>query len=94
VNKDDALEERYEEIRQIYLGRQPQVSMWGLVVLITKGMTAWARTWCEYGANISPMPAEPKGLPAEQLSQGSEEIVRVWAGMVWTIQEGALHCLQ
>jgi len=92
MNKDDALEERYEEIRQIYLGRQPQVSMWGLVVLITKGMTAWVRTWCEFGANLPTMSAEPKGLRAQQLSQARDELVRVWAGMVWTIQEDAIHC--
>lgn len=66
--------------------------MWGLVVLKTKGMAAWARAWREHshGAPMH-MPSAPS-VPAasSNLPTSSEAVVRVLAEMVWAIQEEAM----
>lgn len=90
VSKDEALVDRYEEIRRALLGRHRAVTMWGQAVLRTRGMTAWARLWWEHGEGRSrPAPSEPSVAPSH-LPANSEEVVRLLAGMVWAIQEEAL----
>lgn len=90
MNKDDALVDRYEEIRRALLDRHQGGAMWGLSVLRTKGMAAWARSWREYGESYAkPMPLRPIRSVSSHLSPNSEEVVRVLAGMVWAIQEEA-----
>jgi hypothetical protein len=66
------------------------VTMWGLVVLKTKGMAAWARSWLEYSeGGAIPMPSVPAAA-SPPLPSNREEVVRVLAGMVWAIQEEAM----
>jgi hypothetical protein len=90
VSKDEALVDRYEEIRRTLLGRHRAVTMWGQGVLRTRGMAAWARLWWEHGEGRSrPVPSEPSVAPSH-LPANSEEVVRLLAGMVWAIQEEAL----
>jgi hypothetical protein len=90
VNQDDTLVDRYEEIRRTLLARHQGVMMWGLVVLRTKGMAAWARSWQEYGeGGVTHMPSEPAAT-SSHLPPNGEEVVRVLAGMVWAIQEEAV----
>lgn len=91
MNRNDALTERYEELRQRALGRQPRGTMWGLVVLRTKGMASWTRFWQDYGGgDVTPIrlkesaPGSPSVSP---LSLTGDEVVRVLAGMVWALQE-------
>jgi hypothetical protein len=91
VSRNDALMERYEELRQGALGRQPGGTIWGLVVLRTKGMASWARSWREYGGGgVAPMPLKKESAPsAPPLSLIDDEVVRVLAGMVWALQKEA-----
>jgi len=90
MNRDDALTERYEELRQRALGRQPGGMMWGLVVLRTKGMASWARTWQEYaGDGVPHMPLKESAPSASPLSSTGDEVVRVLAGMVWALRKEA-----
>jgi hypothetical protein len=90
MKKDDYLVDHYEEIRRVFYERHHAVIMWGLVVLRTKGMAAWARTWRQYGecgaGHISPLPPPrtTSHVPAK-----SEDLVRVLAEMVWAIHEEA-----
>jgi hypothetical protein len=90
VNKDGALVERYEEIRRTSSDRLPRVTVWGIAVLRTKGMAAWARSWREYGEGEGHMPPRMPTSVASSLSPNTEEVVRVLAGMVWAIQEEAV----
>lgn len=66
--------------------------MWGFVVLRTKGMAAWARSWLEYSqGGVKHRPPEPSvSVISSHLPPNSEEVVRVLAGMVWAIQEEAV----
>jgi hypothetical protein len=86
VNRDDAMKERYEELRQGALGRHLGGMMWGLVVLRTKGMASWARSWQEYGGGGVPHRAL-SGSSLSPLSSTGEEVVRVLAGMVWALRK-------
>ena len=64
--------------------------MWGLVILRTKGMASWARSWQEYTeGDVPPMPAKGSAPSALPLSSTSEEVVRILAGMVWAFQKEA-----
>jgi hypothetical protein len=88
VNRNEALTERYEELRQGALGRHPGGRMWGLVVLRTKGMALWARSWQEYaGGGVPPMPLKEAASSASPLSSTGDEVVRVLAGMVWALRK-------
>jgi hypothetical protein len=88
VNRDDPLVERYEEIRWTFLDRSQAVTMWGLAVLRTKGMAAWARSWREYGeAGVKNVPPATPVSAASRLSPSTEEVVRVLAAMLWALQE-------
>lgn len=90
MSRNDALTERYEELRQGALGQHPRGMMWGLVVLRTKGMASWARSWQEYdGGGIPHMPLEESVPSASPLSLIGDEVVRVLAGMVWALQKEA-----
>jgi hypothetical protein len=90
VNRNDALTERYEELRQGALGRHPGGMMWGLVVLRTKGMALWARSWQEYiGGGVSHRPLKETALSTSPLSSTGDEVVRVLAGMVWALRKEA-----
>jgi hypothetical protein len=88
VNRNDALTERYEELRQIALGRHPGGMIWGLVVLRTKGMALWAKSWQEHTQGAVPL-RPSKGLVSgpSPLSSAGEELVQVLAGMVWAFQK-------
>jgi hypothetical protein len=88
MNRNDALMERYEELRQGALGRQPAGTIWGLVVLRTKGMASWVRSWQHYGEGAVPCRLLQESTPrASPLSSTGEEVVRVLAGMVWALQK-------
>jgi hypothetical protein len=90
MNRNDALTERYEELRQGALGHQPGGTIWGLVVLRTKGMASWARSWQEYGEEGVPhRPLNESARNASPLSLIDNEVVRVLAGMVWALQKEA-----
>lgn len=88
MNRNDALTQCYEELRQGALGRQPAGTIWGLVVLRTKGMALWVRSWQDYGEGAVPCRVLQEAIPsAPPLSSTSEEMVRVLAGMVWALQK-------
>ena len=88
MNRKDALTERYEELRQGALGRHPGGMMWGLVVLRTKGLASWVRSWQEYGEDGRlPMPIKESASSASPLSSTGDEVVRVLAGMVWALRK-------
>ena len=88
MNRNDALTERYEELRQIALGRHPGGMIWGLVVLRTKGMASWARSWQEHVQGAVPLrTSKGPALSASPLSSTGDELVRVLAGMVWAFQK-------
>jgi hypothetical protein len=90
VNRNDTLTERYEELRQRALGRHPGGMMWGLVVLRTKGMASWARSWQEHTeGNMPHMLAKGSSLSASPLLSTGDEVVQVLAGMVWAFQKEA-----
>jgi len=90
VNRNDALTERYEELRQRALGQQAGGMMWGLVVLRTKGMTSWARTCQENtGSSIAHIPSRQSAPNASPLSAAGDEVVHVLAGMVWALRKEA-----
>ena len=90
MNRNDALAQRYEELRQRALDRHQGGTMWGLVVLRTKGMALWARSWQEYGGDSIPhRPLKESAPSASPLSLIDEEVVRVLAGMVWALQKEA-----
>jgi len=83
---------RYEEIRRTLSDRRQGVMMWGLVVLKTKGMAAWVRSWQEYSQDgAMHMPSVPSAPAASShLPTNSEAVVRVLAEMVWAIQEESM----
>jgi hypothetical protein len=91
VNRNDSLTERYEELRQAALGQHPRGMMWGLVVLRTKGMASWARSWQEYGGDgvVPHMPLKESAPSPSPVSLIGEEVVQVLAGMVWALQREA-----
>jgi len=83
--------DRYEEIRRAFSDRRQGVMMWGLVVLKTKGMAVWTRSWREHsGGSAMHMPSVTS-VPAasSRLSPNNEAVVRVLAAMVWAVQEEA-----
>lgn len=90
MNRNDALTEHYEALRQRALDRQAEGMMWGLVVLRTRGMASWARTWQEYaGGGVSLRPLKESAPSASPLSSTGDEMVRVLAGMVWALRKEA-----
>jgi len=90
VNIKDALAQRYEELRQRALDKHQGGMMWGLVVLRTKGMVSWVRSWQEHGeGEVAHMPSKGSAFEASPLSSTAEEVVRVLAGMVWAFQKEA-----
>jgi hypothetical protein len=83
--RNEALTAGYEELRHLAVGRHADRVSWGLVVLKTKGMAAWARTWQEHGPG--PVPLKPSPRPNPNLfSSSGEELVQVLAGMIWSFQ--------
>lgn len=88
MSRNDALTERYEELRQGALGRRPGGTMWGLVVLRTKGMALWARSWQAWGQGAGPHRPLQESIPtASPLSFVGDEMVQVLTGMVWALQK-------
>ena len=62
--------------------------MWGFAVLRTKGMTAWAEAWREYGQNnVKYMQSRLPVSAVSRLPPASEEVVMLLAAMVWAIQQ-------
>ena len=90
MNGDNVLTEHYEELRCRALGRQSDGLIWGLVVLRTKGMASWAKSWQE-SSGAGPQHGLPKrpvaGLSC--ISSLSNEVVQVLAGMVWALRKEA-----
>lgn len=86
MRRNDALTERYEELRTRALGRHTEGTIWGLVILRTKGITSWARAWQEYAEDYTPQTpcSVPSFLP---LSSTGDDMVRVLAGMVWAVDK-------
>jgi hypothetical protein len=82
--RNEALTACYEELRHLAVGRPTGRLGWGLVVLKTKGMAAWVRTWQEHGPG--PVSLKPSNRPNPSPSSG-EELVQVLAGMVWAVQQ-------
>jgi len=83
--RNEALTAGYEELRHLAVGRHAGRVSWGLVVLRTKGMAAWARTWQEHSPG--PGPQKPSNRPNPTLFPSSgEELVQVLAGMIWSFQ--------
>ena len=81
-----ALIEHYEELRQRALGLQSAGVIWGLVVLRTKGMASWVKSWHKYAGGDMPWPE--KSVPrAACLPSAGDEVVQVLAGMVWALQK-------
>ena len=88
MKKDDALLANYEKLRRIFLDRRQQVSMWGMAVLRTKGMTAWARLWYEYGeGGVKYVSPEPSTSIASRLSSDGKEMVNILTQMIWAVYE-------
>jgi hypothetical protein len=85
--------DRYEQIRQALLDRRQSVAMWGLSVLKTKGMAAWATSWRQYGEGDAKrvLSKPPVTTVSSHLPANSEEVVRVLASMVWAIGKEAVH---
>jgi hypothetical protein len=85
--------DRYEQIRQTFFDRRQPVTMWGLAVLKTKGMAAWATSWRQYGeGSAKRMLSEPPVTTvSSHLPANSEEVVRVLASMVWAIEKEAVQ---
>ena len=81
--------DRYEQIRQAFLEKRQSVTMWGLAVLKTKGMAAWATSWRQYGGGGTKrvLPKLPVTTVSSHLPANSEEVVRVLASMVWAIEK-------
>jgi len=88
LNRNNALTEHYEELRQRALGRQSSGVIWGLVVLRTKGMASWTRLWLEFAeGGIGHMPQKKSAPSACCLASAGDEVVQVLAGMVWALQK-------
>jgi len=91
MEKNDSLVQHYEEIRQVGMSRQYGESRWGLAVLQAKGMSAWTRSWQEYGTGGPQCVQSRNSAPTDLvLPQATDEIVLVIAGMVWAVQEEAV----
>jgi hypothetical protein len=71
VRRNDALTERYEELRTRALGRYMEGTIWGLVILTTKGIASWAKAWQEYAEDY--MPHMPCSAP-KLLGDGDKDI--------------------
>ena len=90
MNKNNALTEHYEELRQRALGQQSSGVIWGLVVLRTKGMASWARVWLEFTAGgIAHMPQKEAAPRTSCLASAGDEVVQVLAGMIWALRKEA-----
>lgn len=90
MNKNTALTEHYEELRQRALGRQSSGVIWGLVVLRTKGMASWARAWLDFGAGgIAHMSQEDAVPSTSCLASAGDEVVQVLAGMICALRKEA-----
>jgi hypothetical protein len=88
LNKNNALTEHYEELRQRALGQPSSGVIWGLVVLRTKGMASWARLWLEFAAGgIAHMPHKQSAPKASCFAAAGDEVVQVLAGMVWALRK-------
>jgi hypothetical protein len=84
--RNEALTAGYEELRHLAVDRSAGRMGWGLIVLKTQGMAAWARAWQEHGPG--PAPQLPSNRPNPTLIPSSgEELVQVLAGMVWAVQQ-------
>lgn len=87
MNKNNALTEHYEELRQRALGQLSSGVIWGLVVLRTKGMASWARVWLEFAAGgIAVMPQKEPAPSDFCLAAAGKEVVQVLAGMLWALR--------
>jgi len=86
MNRNNVLIEHYEELRQRALGRQSVGVIWGLVVLRTKGMASWVKSWQKYAGGRMPSPKE-SAPSAPCLPSPGDEVVQVLAGMVWALQK-------
>ena len=90
MNKNMALTEHYEELRQRALGQPASGVIWGLVVLRTKGMASWARVWLEFGeGGIAHMLQKEAAPSTSCFGSTGEEVVQVLAGMVWALGKEA-----
>jgi hypothetical protein len=86
MNTNNVLIEHYEGLRQTALGRQSVGVIWGLVVLRTKGMASWVKSWHKYAGGNIPSPKESvKSAPC--LPSPGDEVVQVLAGMVWSLHK-------
>lgn len=83
MNTNNVLIKHYEELRQRALGRQSVGVIWGLVVLRTKGMASWVKSWHKY-AGGSPKESV-KSAPC--LPSPGDEVAQVLAGMVWSLHK-------
>ena len=85
--------DRYEQIRRTLFDHHQATAVWGMVVLKTKGMAAWTRSWRQYGeGGIKHVPAAPSVTTApSHLPANCEEVVRVLAAMVWAIEKEAVQ---
>ena len=85
--------DRYEQIRQALIDKRQSVAMWGLAVLKTKGMAAWATSWRQYeeGGTKQVLSKPPVTTVSSHLPTNSEEVVRVLASMVWAIEKEAMQ---
>ena len=86
MNGNKVLTEHYEELRQRALGRQSAGVIWGLVVLRTKGMASWIKSWQKYAGGGMPPPKESV-RSALCLPSPRDEVVQVLTGMVWALQK-------
>lgn len=86
MNRNDALTERYEELRKRALGRQTEGTIWGLVILRAKGIPSWAKAWQEYAEDYVP-PKASDSFPRLSPSLTGDDMVRLLAGMVWAVDK-------
>jgi hypothetical protein len=86
MKQNNVLIEHYEALRQRAIGQQSAGVIWGLVVLRTKGMASWVKSWQKYAGGG--MPSPKKSVPgAYCLPSSSGEVVQVLAAMVWALQK-------
>jgi len=86
MNRDNVLIEHYEELRQGALGLQSVGGIWGLVVLRTKGMTSWVKSWQKHTAGCMPSPRE--SVPRDPCPPSSgDDVVQILAGMLLALQK-------
>ena len=88
MNKNDTLVEDYEQMRRALLDRRQGSAMRGLVILRTKGMATWTKLWREHGqGGVEQRRPQASTADVHRLPRGSDEVVRVLAGMVWAIHK-------